>query len=350
MFYRYEIRTQGKKKALYLYLSSTEEEANEFKNTKTINVEDRIKSFIKNNNINYNEGPVYIVSNGIIIKSIDIKNRNINIEELIEKDLYSNKKFIVKVKYIDKVSIMSLKDYLMGSILTNISYDNSIELLKAIAILYRTYAYKQMAKDGFIKADDEFIKYTSLSYYKLLWFHDFDNIIKNIEKAIIETDSIFITYNNLFIKPYVHHTNNGNTDTLESAPYLQKVSSLWDLASPLYISTTTYTIDEISTLLQTSKENIFDIKILELTEGGCIKKIKVGYKIYKGEEFVEKMKLPSKDMTIIVNEKNITFINRGYGNNLGLSLEGSKALIEAGCNYLQILNYYFPKCKIKKYV
>ena len=65
---------------------------------------------------------------------------------------------------------------------------------------------------------------------------------------------------------------------------------------------------------------------------------------------MNKMKLPSKDMTILIDENEITFINRGYGDNLGLSLEGSKALLKNGCNYLQILNYYYPKCKIKKYV
>ena len=49
-------------------------------------------------------------------------------------------------------------------------------------------------------------------------------------------------------------------------------------------------------------------------------------------------------------DKYITFVNRGHGDNLGLSLNGSAELAKAGCNYLQILNYYFPTCKIKKYV
>ena len=54
-------------------------------------------------------------------------------------------------------------------------------------------------------------------------------------------------------------------------------------------------------------------------------------------------------MTLLIDEKIITFITRGNGNNLGLSIEGSKKLAETGCNYLQILKYYFPKCIIKKY-
>ena len=350
MFYKYEIRKLGNKNALYLYMSSTEEEADEFKSKNTITIKDQIENFIKKCHINYSEGPVYIISNGIIIKSIDIKNKNINIEELIEKDLYSNEKFIVRVKSNDKITILSLKDYLIGAILTRLPYDSSVDLIKAIAILYRTYIYKQMAKDGFILSNDKFIKYVPLSYYKLLWFHDFNDIIRNLEKAIIETDCIFITYNNLFIKPYIHEVNNGNTDTIKDIPYLTSVKSLWDLASPKYMTITNYSINEIAELLNTEKTNIFDIKILELTDGGNIKKIKIGYKIYDGNDFIEKLKLPSKDMTILVNDNNITFINRGYGNNLGLSLQGSKFLIEAGCNYLQVLNYYFPKCKIKKYI
>ena len=109
MFYKYEFRKQGNKRVLYIYMSTLYEEANEFKKQKNSTIESKIKSSIKKNNIDYNEGPVYIVSNGIIIKSIDINNKVINIEELIGVENYSNNKFIVKVEKNGILNIIRLK-------------------------------------------------------------------------------------------------------------------------------------------------------------------------------------------------------------------------------------------------
>ena len=350
MFYKYDFRNIGNKKVLYLYLSTLSEEANEFKNNKNENVESKIKRFINRNNINYDEGPVYIISNGIIIKSIDIKKQNINIENTEKNNIYNDNEFIVNITYNENKTIKTtLKNYLIGALITNVSYDYDIELLKAITVLYRTYIYGKTNEDKTINIDDEFIKYKSLSFYKLSLYDKYKNIINKIERAVNETDSVFITYNSSYINPYIHNSNNGSTDTKAGIDYLEKVPSLWDLLSPMYISTTKYNIREIKELLNI-EDNELTIEILSLTDGNCIDKIKINDLVLTGNDLMNKLNLPSKDMTILLADKEITFINRGYGHNLGLSLEGSKSLAKYGCSYLQILNYYFPKCKIKKYI
>jgi SpoIID/LytB domain protein len=206
-----------------------------------------------------------------------------------------------------------------------------------------------MNKKGYIKEDDSFINYKSLSYYKMLYFNNYEEIVSKLKQIISETDYTFITYNNLFINPYIHIVNNGHTDKKENVPYLQEIKSLWDLLSPLYLHRTVYKTEEIANIFNTSKENILNMKITSITPNGCIKNIKIGNTLYDGESFINKLNLPSLDITIIIDSENISFINRGNGNNLGLSIEGSKYLANVGCNYLQILNYYFPKCRIKKY-
>ena len=349
MFYKFEIRKKGEKRVLYIYMSSSYEEANEFKKQKDISIEQKIRNFIKNNNIDYNEGEVYIVSNGIIIKSININNKHVNIEELIGIDNYKNENFIVKVEKNNILNIMSLEDFLTSMLLTNISTDISEELLKCLTILYRTYAYKKMAIKGFIEENDSFINYKSLSYYKVLYFNNYNEIIIRIKKVINETDCMFITYNNIFIEPFIHLVNNGYTSMDNDYKYLDKVSSLWDLLSPLYLNKTKYKVEDLVNLLNVSKEDVYGMKITKLTENGCIDKIRIGNKEYTGNKFIEDLNLYSTDITIIINADYVYFINRGIGNNKGLSIEGSKYLANIGCNYLQILNYYFPRCKIKKY-
>ena len=349
MFYKYEFRKIGDKRVLYIYMSSTFEESNEFRKQKNSSIEEKIINFIKKNNIDYNEGPVYIISNGVIVKSIDIFNNDINIEELIGLDNYMNKKFIVKIEKNNILNIVNLEEFLLSVLLTNYSIDTSSELLKCLTVLYRTYAYKKMNEKGYIEENNEFVKYKNLSYYKMLFFNDYDEIITRLKHIIKETDCVFITYNDLFIEPYIHLVNNGHTDTKNNISYLNKISSLWDLLSPFYMSKKVYSIEEIMNILNMSKDDIYNMKIIKLTSSGLIDSIQIGEQTYTGEEFIKKLDLPSLDITIIINSRNIYFINRGNGNNLGLSIEGGKYLSNIGCNYLQILKYYFPKCIIKKY-
>ena len=53
MFYRYEIKKHGGRDVLYLYMSMGEEESNEFVNRDNVSIEERIKRFINENNINH---------------------------------------------------------------------------------------------------------------------------------------------------------------------------------------------------------------------------------------------------------------------------------------------------------
>ena len=82
MFYKYEIRKIGNKRVLYIHMSCSYEEANEFIKKDNMSIEKKILEFIRRNNIDYNEGPVYIITNGITIKSLDIFNRKISAQTI----------------------------------------------------------------------------------------------------------------------------------------------------------------------------------------------------------------------------------------------------------------------------
>ena len=56
------------------------------------------------------------------------------------------------------------------------------------------------------------------------------------------------------------------------------------------------------------------------------------------------------NINIIVNNSELKIISKGYGNGYGLSLYGANEMAENGCNFANILKYYFPKVKINKYI
>lgn len=350
MFYRYEIVNQNGNKALYLYLTMNEEASRELGEGDSSTFENKVKDYIKSRNINYDEGEIFIVADGVIVKNMNIKNKDISIEVLDEKTDYSNIKYLVTLKKEDTNKSITLKDYLMGALFNNNCYNYPDEVIKSITILYRTYVYYKMDIDKFINDDDFFISYKDPSYYKLLFVDNYEDMYKKLENAVNETDSLFITYNNKYILPFIHHTNNGFTEIDSRYPYLEKRYSLWDLLSPKYINTREFTYKKLENLLGIKKEEFKNFKILELTSGNRVKKLKIGNNTYSGEEFAKLLGLTSCDMTVLINDHSIKIITRGNGHGLGLSISGSSELANSGCGYLQILDYYFPKCIIKKYI
>ena len=76
MFYRYEIRNNGKEDILYLYLDMREEFSKEL--GRTASNEDlsrRTKNFIRNNNINFKGNKVFLIVDGIIVRTLDISDK-----------------------------------------------------------------------------------------------------------------------------------------------------------------------------------------------------------------------------------------------------------------------------------
>lgn len=351
MFYRYEIKNNGNEEYLYLYLTMTYEFSKELGIKSSNNkIDIKAKNFIKNNSIEFNGNKVFLVVDGIIIKTIELKKDDIK-KEIPTETSYSNNNFIINLKNENNIIInIKLKDYLLGVIATNSIFNLGINTLKSLCLLYRTYAFKMMSENNIIETNNEFQIYKPISYYKLMWLDNYQDIYKKIERAIDETDGEFITFNDEYILPFIHICNNGKTDTLKKYKYLEKINSLWDYACPYYLEIKDYDYKYLSTLLKQDIENLKNIEVKKLTESNYIKVLKIGTKIYKGEEFKNLLNLKSTDVVIIINPNYIRFITKGWGNNIGLSQFGANEIAKANCSYINIIKYYYPKVQIKKYI
>ena len=349
MFYRYEIRNNGKENILYLYLTMTYEFSKELDSEKdNKKITERCQNFIKNNSINFDGNKIYLVIDGIIIKSINI-NENINRKIVETNTSYSNDEYYVNIKFNnDKIIKITLKEYLLGVIATNSINNLELTTLKALCLIYRTYAYKEMKKNNYIEAINEFQIYKPISYYKVIWINNYQNNINKITKAINDTDKEFLTYNNEFIDCYIHICNNGYTKQSFEIPYLEQIPSLWDLASPYYIEVKDFDYDKLEKILKTNKVKLKKISII-LDKNNNIENIKIGNTLYNIKTFVSLLNLKSTDITIIINPTYVRFITKGWGNGLGLSQFGANEIAKTNCSYTSILKYYFPKIKLNKF-
>ena len=352
MFYRYEIKNNGEEDILYLYLTMAYEFSRELLlNSNNYELSRRTRNFIKNNNINYNGNKVYLVIDGIVVKTVDIAAKNTPVEILKESLFYSNEYFLVTIKMNDNSKIeLPLKEYLLGVLATSFIDDMDIEVLKAICVLFRTYAFMKMHFDKEVDAYNNFVVYKPISYYKLVWSEKFDQILEKLKEAISDTDCLFLTYEDKYILPFIHFSNTGKTFYHKEYPYLSSVKSLWDLASPFYIETKDFDYRLISDKLGLNIDSSTTFKVLDIDSRDYVKRLSVGDKIFTGEEFRKILNLKSMNINIIINQDYVRIITKGYGNGLGLSIYGATELSKNGCNFANILNYYFPKVRINKYI
>lgn len=352
MFYKYEVRNNGNEDILYLYLTMNYEFSKEIGfNSSDKELTRRTRNFVLNNGINYNGSKVYLVIDGIVVKSLDISRNNTEIEVLKENLYYANDYYMVTIKLENMATIeVSLKEYLMGC-LAGIYYNGlERETLKALCVLYRTYAFKEMSEKRSIMAFNDFVKYRPLSYYKLSWFSNYDENEKLLKDVVDDTDCLFLTYNQYYILPFVHYSNYGKTLDDEKYPYLTSVSSTWDMASPNYVNIRDYNFLNISKILRSNIGEESNIEAIDVDSNGLINKLRIDDSIYIGKDIVKLLNLKSRAINIIVNKDYIRFISRGYGDFLGLSIFGANEIAKNGCDYANILKYYFPKVTLNKYI
>ena len=342
MFYKYEIKNNGIEDILYLYMTFKYEFSNEL----TFNTDNELasisKKFITTNNIKYKGNKVYLIADGFIVKKIVLPDDS----KYSESSIYNPDNFLVNIKLEDNsMCEITLREYLLGILFSKYSTDIHSEVLKAICILYNTFAYKMMRDSKYIDSNNTFALYVPSKDYK----NSFDNydLIKNELNSIIdEVKCIYLSYNTSYILPFIHSVNSGKTSSNINYPYLSSVKSLWDLTSNNYINSTIYTYSELNDILNiniNSKSKIY-------FSNNNNSSVRFDEKTFSIEELRNKLNLKSNNVYMIINNENIEFVCVGVGNGLGLSIYGSNKIASNGGKYYNILNYYFPKVKLYKYI
>ncbi len=337
MFYKYEIKNNGIEDILYLHMSMKYDFSNE------LTLEDNIinassQKFIKTNNIKFKGNKICIVVDGKIIKCMFLNKEQPKSNKLLVDN------YMVNIYINDKVLYeISLREYLISVMLEKFIDNIHEETLKAIVVLYNSFAFKMMDDNNCILGNNRFVKYRTNEYYKEN-FKDFDKLLDKFNKIINEVDGVYLSYKNDYVLPFIHYSNNGNTHSNKNYPYLSSVRSLWDLASPHYIEIKDYTYNDINKIFNIDINHDCEFKVIN----DNYKKIKLGDNIFSIQEIKKMLNLKSSDIYIIVNNNYLRFITKGWGDAYGLSIFGANEIAKNDCKYHNILKYYFPKTTLLK--
>lgn len=295
-----------------------------------------------------------------------VKKKEINYETVNKKaptiTVYNTK--------IGKNQEMNIEEYLYGVLAGEMPSDFNIEALKSQAIAARTFV---MYKENQGKSKKHPNAVVCTDYNDCQEYKSYDELKKvkgdewmkssypKVQQAVNETKGQIITYKDEPILTLYFSTSGGKTENSEEVfsakyPYLQSVDSPYDkLYSPKYNSTLRITNKDFVKYLKNSYNDIqidenrlsSQVKVLTISEGGSVEKIKVGNKEITGRDIRSIFGLNSSNFQISFGNDYLDFSIKGYGHGVGMSQWGAEGMAREGYKYYEILEHYYTDTKIQ---
>ncbi len=260
-----------------------------------------------------------------------------------------------KEKKIDRVPI---EEYVIGVLAGEMPVSFELEALKAQAVAARSYVMKQVEKNSKKNYDvvDTVLNqvYLDKEYLQTVWKSSYSSKINKIRLAVLSTKGEYISYKGKVAEAMFFSTSPGKTENsedvfLSKVNYLRSVDSHWDEISPVYTSIYTFNLKEFYDKLSLKFSENLNIKVVETTSTGRIKKIKINGQIFTGKDIVSRLKIKSTYFEIIPDKEKIVIKSKGYGHGVGMSQYGANGMAKEGYNYKEILNHYYTGIEIKNY-
>lgn len=280
-------------------------------------------------------------------------------DKIISKIMTNNKNdTTIRVLKDGNVKTMSLEDYLVGVVSSEVPVYFEEEALKAQAVAARTYALKQIEnnknQDYDVTADVYSQVYQTDDELKNKWEGKYDEYINKIKNAVDKTKGEYITYNDDIIYAFFFSTSNGYTEDNKNVfgqdlPYLKSVDSSFDeTETSSFLTTKEIDLKEFYSKLSIDYNEKINITDINKSESGRILSLKVNNNKFTGREFQQKLGLRSNDFVINQYNNIVKITTKGFGHGVGMSQYGANALAKQKKSYKDILKYYYTGTIIQK--
>lgn len=292
-------------------------------------------------------------------------NEQVNKKDYISYD-YGKYKTINVLKEDGNIVEMNLDEYLLGVVSAEMPANYDIEALKAQAVVARTYTLYTIIHSD--KHGDGSICTNSACCQA--WLSKEDRMSKweeaereanwnKIKEAVYSTSGEVIEYNGEVIDAFFHSNSGGKTEVPANVwggteyPYLQAVETSGEDGYTQYSSEVTIGKNEFESKMREKYSDFQidwneekNIEIVEYTDGGRVKTIKIGNKNLPGVEVRSIFGLKSANFNISIENDTIKFSVKGYGHGVGLSQTGADSMAKQGANYKDIINHFYTNVQI----
>lgn len=315
--------------------------------------------------------PIIFTKNTVSGKAKNDTNDNLeNATEEIQMIDYDYKQYdTIKLLHADtgEIEELPLDTYLLGVVSAEMPANFEQEALNAQALVARTYTIYSIVHNKNKHGDADICDdsgccqaWISKEDRMARWDEaERENNWRKIEIAVNTTAGKIITYNGEVIDAFFHSNSGGTTEAPVNVwggtnyLYLQSVETAGEDAYSQYSSEVVLTKEELKNKIL-AKHTDFSIdysqsdciQILEYTESGRVKTIKIGNLNLSGVEVRTLLGLRSANFEVSIDGDNIKFAVKGYGHGVGMSQTGADSMAKQGSNYEEIVKHFYTGVEI----
>lgn len=244
---------------------------------------------------------------------------------------------------------IELEEYIVGVVASEMPSSFELEALKAQSVASRSFV---VSRNYLVDDSTSSQVYKDENELKLLFGEEYNERITKVKEAVEATRGEVLYYNDQVINALFFSTSNGQTVNSQDyytneLPYLQAVSSEWDLkVNENAVVETFYSFADLRKLLGISGS--INISIVSRYDNHRVKSVKVNDKSYTGRELRELLVLRSTDFTVSKQKDGYIFKTIGFGHGVGMSQYGAQGMALEGYSYTDILEHYYNNVEIKK--
>ncbi|MGA1868608.1 MAG: SpoIID/LytB domain-containing protein [bacterium] len=308
-------------------------------------------------------------SSGISINDFEIDLRTIHLNNVAENnplqiDDYAYRGEIIilvdsqwKLKVINS---LDLNSYLCGIMKSEISPDWPDEVLKAQAIIARTYALREISLQKY----DAYDLKASIDSQVYIGMTGED---PRTNRAVHETEHYILTLNGEIFPAFYHACCGGHTESAQNIfgdyPSVIGIACDYCSNSPHFEWEYIITPIELRNILLRNDYRADPIKTIEIVNrypAGRVNQLSIKYNpsqssssrlLIKGKKLRELLgydTLRSSNFTVNFKNGHFIFHGKGWGHGVGLCQWGAKSMGEIGARYEEILNKYYPYAEITR--
>ena len=248
----------------------------------------------------------------------------------------------------DVLNVVPLEAYVERSVAREIYGDWPREVLKAQAVITRTYAlYEKDRRSGAefdLEASVISQRYTGGA------------VPSQIQRAVEETRGEFLSFSGGPILAAFHSSAGGRTASAQEVwgtdlPYLRTVSSP-DEEAPEHFWSFEISMKDLRQAMKKagfSQPSSSEPRVLERSPSGRVDELLIGGVGLSGRELRQILggrAIHSALFEVRVDGKSVRFLGSGSGHGVGLSQWGARELARRGRSYPEILAHYYPGAEL----
>ena len=316
--------------------------------------------------------PIIFTKNTVSGKNVNETNEIQEENEIQEVQMidYDYKQYdTIKLLHADtgEIEELPLDTYLLGVVSAEMPANFEQEALNAQALVARTYTIYSIVHNQDKHGEADICDDSNCCQ---AWISKEDRMARweeaeresnwrKIEVAVNTTAGRIITYNGEVIDAFFHSNSGGTTEAPVNVwggtnyPYLQSVETAGEDAYSQYSSEVVLTKEELQNkILAKHSDFTIDynqsdcIQILEYTESGRVKTIKIGNLNLSGVEVRSTLGLKSANFEVTIDGDNIKFAVKGYGHGVGMSQTGADSMAKSGSSYEEIVKHFYTGVEI----